>query len=72
MMICIRLGAAEPETSATYRFIIESLQIPDEPNGIPLHFKRSPFATQNDPFCLVKRVLLQRKRTPFEERKESF
>ena len=34
--------------------------------------KRTPFAFQNESFCPPKRILLQRKRTPFVERKESF
>ena len=42
IMICIRLGAAEAFTSATYRFVIESLQIPDESL---LSLKPSDFCT---------------------------
>ena len=34
--------------------------------------KRSPFALQNDPFCLPKRVLLPTKRSPFAVQKDSF
>ena len=35
-------------------------------------FKRSPFAVQNESFCIVKGVLLQSKCSPFAVQKESF
>ena len=35
-------------------------------------FKRSPFAVQNESFCIVKGVLLQSKCNPFAVQKESF
>ena len=35
-------------------------------------FKRSPFAFQNESFCILKGVLLHFKTSPFATQKESF
>ena len=42
-------------------------------NALKLYIsKRTPFAFQKGPFCILKRVLLPIKTSPFASQKESF